>query len=259
MELRPTINQFKENLKLILRNDQFYIGLFERAYSYFQRIERFNGLTAALKMAKEVLRLTSRYFLDQETGKQLGPFWLKTNKSGIPRHLRLRGIKGIKNDPTKQRLVLTVLSYYKMIVNKPDDNISTIISPQKSSNIDSTITDIKSYIPQILKELRISSFNKSDRSPIHVTTKAGANGPKAMGRTSILDLEAILNEGVIDNVISLSSLVYTEQRQKELLSLIDSTKKLIDHENPSTDLKGLRLHFIAEGGGKTRCICIGDI
>jgi len=259
MKSRPELTNFQNNLKVILRNDQNLLDLFDKALNYFHHIEKCNGLSSALKMSKEVLRLVSRCFLRQDTSKQLGPFWIATNKLGIPRHLRLRNKEKYKTDPHYQRLILTVLSYYKLISDKVDNSISTIISPQKSSNLDSAISDINKYIPKILKDLRIESFTKSDSPSMNVTTKAGANGPRAMVATSILALQAVLKEGLDGHILNMVQLVYTDGRVKEFNDLFDLSKALIDPNIDTSTLKALRLHFLIEGGGKTRVICIGDI
>jgi hypothetical protein len=95
--------------------------------------------------------------------------------------------------------------------------------------------------------------------PVFPTPKAGANGPNALGDTSILDCMASYESGIYKTQFEIARRVFTLAAFKVWARLfresfstgrsLDIRKKLVTG----------RLHFLKEGGGKTRVIAIPDI
>jgi len=91
-----------------------------------------------------------------------------------------------------------------------------------------------------------------------VTPKASAQGANAIGYTSILDAIACQDSGIIDTQRECAKEVFTSDAYSLWESLITRS---LSERNPNkqySDMTG-RLHFLQEGGGKTRVICIPDI
>jgi hypothetical protein len=99
---------------------------------------------------------------------------------------------------------------------------------------------------------------KSAHNPVFVTPKASANGPNAIGQTSILDAIACNDTGIIETQREMAKLVFTDEAYSQWDSLITESLSERNPDEKYTDMTG-RLHFLQEGGGKTRVICIPDI
>jgi hypothetical protein len=261
---RLPLTLFKNNIAIIFSKDSKQAtNLVNKLIDNFQHVEKHEGIKQAVLTHKEILRLSTRAILRQSRVDQLGPRWIATDNIGFPKVLGLtRSQKNeILGNPCKARMILTILSMFKLVKLEPDYNISTITDPL-SVNKDvmvKTIDEIKSNLPKILKTLRVTKFVPKDCNPLHVTLKAGAYGPKAMGGTSVHDFAAVSEEGILLNIKKLFKLVLTPDQQKIVKKLEYQTADSITPDIYHNTKPSARLHFISEGGGKTRVICIGDI
>jgi hypothetical protein len=255
-------NQVKQNINTLfkhnVKSDPDYI---QRCIDEFHKVEKSNGTRAAVGNAKEHLRLVSRFIMRQSTERQLGPMWIKTSKDGLPLFLKINASEGkkLRSCPVTSRCLLTTLSYYKQIHLEPDYDVSTIVTPQSSEFCKEAIDEMKAYIPQILSEMGIKKFKKSNDNFMHVTTKAGGHGPKAMGITSLYDMVAVIREGLFPKINELWTKVYTDDQNKKIKRIVNQSINSITLDVFQNIKPSSRLHFISEGGGKTRVICIGDI
>jgi len=222
-----------------------------------------NGLEHTIKLFKEFLRLVSRYVMYQDPKQpQMGPHWIKTNKEGIPKVLKFSRdqIIRLRSDTNFSRMVLTYLSMYKLFHVEIDYDTSTITDPLKNPRLMMDVSDrILGFIRTVARTLRIEKFEKSKEHPVHVTLKAGAYGPRSMGVTSLFDIASSQNEGLLDTSLKMANLVYQESSRKIFSDLVNESLEATT-SLPKVELKqSSRLHFISEGGGKTRIVCIGDI
>jgi hypothetical protein len=236
-------------------------GYLERTIDNFLNIEKCEGTVTAVKIAKENLRLVSRFILEQSTKKQLGPRWISTDQRGIPSYLQMKqGEKTLlRSNPMKARIILTILSFYKLVKTKPDYSIKTITDPCASLDVGDTISRITKMLPKVLKTLKVTPFQTIDKYPLHVTTKAGGHGPAAMGVTSLFDLASIQAEEVYPKVTEMLDLVLTKSQHKVINGVTQESLEAITSDITEHIKSSARLHFISEGGGKTRVVCIGDI
>jgi hypothetical protein len=254
-------NQFRQNISILFCNGKHENQLMDTIIRRFHQLEKANGLITTVKVFKEYYRLVSRYIMYQDVKRQVGPMWVSTNKRGVPKFLRLtdKQTRSLRSNPLYARLVLTSLSIYKLVKHEVDYDISTITAPCKSPKLSEAINRIKPLIPQILKELKFKRFEPVECSPLFVTTKAGANGPKAMGVTSLLDMSAVIEEGLFPSIEKLYDLVFTKKQRETIEEIISSSRYSLFQMNLKHTRPSSRLHFIPEGGGKTRVVCIGDI
>jgi hypothetical protein len=82
-----------------------------------------------------------------------------------------------------------------------------------------------------------------------------------MGLTSLKDILALERDNLLTKIIDFSSMVYTKSSHDVLVDIIERTLA-IAKSLPGLNLESLktgRLHLLAEGGGKTRVICIPDV
>lgn len=88
----------------------------------------------------------------------------------------------------------------------------------------------------------------------HFTSSAGPNGPHALLR-SHLDALAVKREGLTEKIFNLFDKLHPDDPFiKEDLSMMASLSEELGAEN----IISSRLHFISEGGGKTRVVAICD-
>lgn len=163
------------------------------------------------------------------------------------------------NQPKYQRAMLTAISYYRLFTMPVDDDISNITTggPDISPEI---LDEIQDFAKRFFEKRGVKPFQpKESDFPAYATTKAGANGPSAMALTSLKDILALENNNLLQKIIDFSYEVYKDP--KILIDNIEESltraKSLVDINLQS--LKTGRLHLLAEGGGKTRVICIPDI
>jgi hypothetical protein len=259
------LNLFERNVNIIFQNIPRMGCITSRIIVDFQKLEKANGTINAVQTHKEYLRLMSRKMMGQDAKKQIGPTWIKMTKDGYLKFLKLTRSDKHKclNDVGFQRALLTVLSVYKLICCPVDYDISTITSPSSVGlTVESPIIkEIQTFLPEILKIFKLEKFkiDNKEANPLHVTTKAGANGPASMGVTSIMDIVSDINDGTINKVNKLIPLVLNQKCVNLVQDLQAESYASIPPYINNKIQPSSRLHFISEGGGKTRVICIGDI
>jgi len=158
--------------------------------------------------------------------------------------------------------LITICNIYKVLKAPISYDVSTITQvnlKSQTKRFDDTIDGIVSSFKDFLKVRKIVPFElQSSHNPIFVTPKASAQGPNAIGYTSILDAIACHETGIIDTQVEIASKVFTEQAFTKWKSLISASLSEKSPDKKYSD-KTARLHFLQEGGGKTRVICIPDI
>jgi hypothetical protein len=186
-------------------------------------------------------------------------------RQGFPSFL----IKGVKR-PLSQLMdslrfrqgFLTVCNIYKTLKAPVSYDVSTItqVNPRvHTSRYVDLIEDIGLHFKDFLKRRKINMFElKSAHNPIFVTPKASAQGPNAIGYTSILDAIACNDSGLIETQREMAKLVFTDRAYSQWESLIAESLSERNPDEKYSNMTG-RLHFLQEGGGKTRVICIPDI
>lgn len=95
-----------------------------------------------------------------------------------------------------------------------------------------------------------------ERMEPHLTSKAGPNGPHALLQVH-KDALTITETGLVDQIRSYCDLVHPKDAGW-FKPDIDKMKTLGEATGPHGFIKDSRLHFLSEGGGKTRVIAIGD-
>jgi hypothetical protein len=223
---------------------------------HFHESAKSQGMSTAIKFHKEVERHMKMVFLSQKS--EFNHFiWTKTDKSGVPRFVKFR--KSRVEQPEYARAMLTALAYYRLFTKPVDSDISNITTPGPVI-AEHILQEIEEYAKEFFKERKVRTFEPEESPfPAYATTKAGANGPSAMGLTSLKDILALERDGLLTKIIDFSSKVYSNNGL--LLDMIERTLA-IAKSLPGLILESLktgRLHLLAEGGGKTRVICIPDI
>lgn len=258
---RPQLSTFKENLlvlfgKSIPKAEQHA----DQVLHLFHRLERAWGTEETLKTYKEL----SRYVTCVVTGQVAildQKHWMSTYRDGFPRCLSFARKSLSAGDKEWSRFVLTLLGYYKLFRLPPKIDVTSVTQPAKNpTRIAHLIEEMDSFIPQIINDLGGKTFHPSGRAPIFATTKAGASGPFAIGVTSLHDLLAARREGVNDLISPVVQGSYEYLQQGNLMKLLDeSSFEIFNRDIKDTGKLPARLHFLSEGGGKTRTICIPDV
>lgn len=226
-----------------------------------------HGVEQTIIFHKEILRFIQQSCMNQGTtlNQNVLPFWTRT-KSGFPQFL-IKGLNkpilDLMDDIRFRQGLLTICNFYKTIKGPVNTCVSTIIEPNPMSHTSIyrfLIEDIGQFFEKFISQRKIQHFQIKSDNPVYLTPKAGANGPNAIGLTSILDAMAIQEKGIDKLIFSMANSVFTEKAIKKFnLLFSDSISR---SETISTNIKKLitgRLHFLQEGGGKTRVICIPDI
>jgi hypothetical protein len=202
--------------------------------------------------------------MDQRTTFNQNLFWTKI-RQGVPSFL----IKGVKMPISKlmedfrfKQGLLTICNSYKLLKAPVSYDVSSItqVNPKSQTKeyVD-LIEGISSNFQDFLKRRKIVPFElKSAHNPIFVTPKASAQGRNAIGYTSILDAIACNDSGIIETQRKIAEEVFTTKAFELWTKLINES---LSERNPDTKYSNMtgRLHFLQEGGGKTRVICIPDI
>jgi hypothetical protein len=246
---------FSANVISLFGSDQNVVKSVNSVTDNFSRLAKSRGLSEAIKIHKEVERHCKMKFLLQDSTLNTN-MWLK-QKSGFPKYIYIK--KDRMNKPEYARAMLTVLAFYRLFTQSVNDDISNIIKdgPEIKQEL---LDEIEKFALNFYNSLGIKPFEPVEAEfPAYATTKAGANGPSAMGLTSLYDIVALERDSILTKIVSFSSKVYSNNRV--LLKMIEdslATAKSL----PGLILESLntgRLHLLAEGGGKTRVICIPDI
>jgi hypothetical protein len=140
-------------------------------------------------------------------------------------------------------------------------DISTITTPGTELS-EEFLNDLEKFATRFFEERKVEPFVPEDTDfPAYATTKAGASKGPAMGLASLKDILALEKEGLLQKISLLGSKVYTERSKIILDELIESSLTMARQPDLLKDQVSSsgRLHLLAEGGGKTRVICIPDI
>lgn len=217
------------------------------------------GIKKALEIAKADENFMKMKFLGQ---KPIYPFhiiWRRIDKYGNLKFLRIKDSQ--LSDPQYQRAVLTALGYYRLFNLPVDEKVLESIHLEGSKISVSFLDEIEDFARRFFEARGIKPFAPDESGyPIYATTKAGANGPTAMGITSLKDLMFLLKHGLLRKVKDLAFLTYDKTLYGWFIKIIDASLAMVPNQ---VDIKSsgitTRLHLLSEGGGKTRVICIPDI
>jgi hypothetical protein len=102
-------------------------------------------------------------------------------------------------------------------------------------------------------------FSSKSDNPVFATPKASANGPNAIGLSSVLDARASYESRIFKTQFEIARLVFTDQAFKSWARIFRESLSIYKNLQIEKELITGRLHFLQEGGGKTRVICIPDI
>lgn len=244
------------NFTSLYMKDQNVVKSANSILDHFHKIASSMGLSRAISIHKECERHCKMTFLSQKS-KFDQKTWTKLDNCGIPKFVKLQITR--VNEPKYARAMLTALAYYRLFTQPVNDDISNIINPGPELSGE-LLQEIEEFAREFYESRGITPFEPSDSPfPAYATTKAGANGHSAMGLTSLIDILALERDGLLTKIIDFSSKVYS--CNKLLLDMIERTLS-IAKSLPEVNLESLktgRLHLLAEGGGKTRVICIPDI
>lgn len=259
--VRPSLSTFKENMVVLFGKSIPKVGLHtDQVLHLFQKLERAWGTEVALKTFKELSRYVTCYVTGQDS-RLAQEQWLSTYKDGYPKCLSFARKSLSGGDKEWMRFVLTLLGCYKLFRLPPKIDVTSVTQPPKDPvRIARLIEEMDNHIPQILSDLGDKEFTPSLRAPIFATTKAGASGPFAIGVTSLHDLLAVRREGVNDLISPVVQGSYDPMQQRNLMEILQNSALAIQMKDIQDKGKlPARLHFLSEGGGKTRTICIPDI
>jgi hypothetical protein len=180
-------------------------------------------------------------------------------KNDLPKFVKVN--KHRMNQPEYVKGMLTALAYYRLFTLPVSSDITSITTPGPEIAWQ-TISALEKYAKKFYKSRGIKPFTpKEDLFPAYATTKAGANGPSAMGLTSLKDIVSLERSGLLDKIRSFSSKVYVNNELfiKTIDDSLTTAKQILDDFSSIELLNTGRLHLLAEGGGKTRVICIPDV
>lgn len=247
---------YTANYIALYKSDHNVVKSVNSIVEHFTRFAKSRGIQQAIKIHKETERHVKMLFLNQKSNfEQL--IWTKLDSKGIPKFIKFRYSR--MKQPEYARAMLTALAYYRLFTQPISDDISNIITPGPDVS-KHTLKEIEEYAREFYNSRGILPFEPQDSPfPAYATTKAGANGPSAMGLTSLKDILALKRSDLLTKIVDLSSKTYKDN--KLFLDIIERSLS-IANSLPELNLESLktgRLHLLAEGGGKTRVICIPDI
>jgi hypothetical protein len=263
MKMKRELLFYKQNFRSIYK-DQALLTICDNYLKNITAMISNHGVNQTIIFHKELLRFMQQSCMDQETTFSQNIFWMKM-RDGFPSFL----IKGIKK-PMSQLMkdirfrqgLLTICNVYKTLKAPVSYDVSTItrVNPMSQTvRYVELIDDIAFHFKDFLKARKITPFElNSARNPIFVTPKASAQGPNAIGYTSVLDAIACHDSGIHETQKLIAKSVFTDEAYNQWESLFLESLSLRNPEEKYTDMTG-RLHFLQEGGGKTRVICIPDI
>jgi hypothetical protein len=252
----PWKSIFLQNYDSIFRSIPSATKVSLNCIERFHDFERNHGLSITIKIFKECERHVRMTFLGHPSIFK-PVFWLETDRHELPLFLKIS--HGPKDEAEYQRAVLTALGYYRLYSLSPDESVINRITEPASQTLDaSLLNEIESFSQSFFEERGITQFTKSDSFPIYATTKAGASGPSAMGETSIVDAQSIVDTSIFDKIQNILPKVYSETAVKQFQKIFEESLKQF---KPTPEYKPAlsRIHLLCEGGGKTRAVCIPDI
>lgn len=263
MNKKRELEIYRQNFRFIYK-DQTLHKICDNYIMHIETMISNHGMQNTITFHKEVLRFMQQSCMDQDTTFNHNEMWTKMSQ-GYPRFL----IKGLRT-PMKQLMktlrfrqgLLTICNSYKLLKAPISYDVSTItqVNPKvHTSEYAELIDSISSNFEEFLKIRKIEKFQlNSSHNPIFVTPKASAQGANALGYTSILDAIASLESGIIFVQTEIAKMVFTTDALKMWNKLYSDSLSEREPDKEYTDKTG-RLHFLQEGGGKTRVICIPDI
>lgn len=257
------IKIYRQNFRSIYK-DQSLRLICDNYLRNIESMTHHHGVAHTITYHKELLRFISQRAMNQEATFDHKFMWTQT-RGGIPSFL----VKGLKlpfhvlmEDIRFKQGLLTICSYVKSMKSPISYDVSTITRENpmsKTSRYVELIEDITSHFDTFVKARGVKPFElNSSHDPIFATPKASAMGPNAIGETSILDAIAVTETGIFSTIDSLAKLVFTKEAYNQWSKIFSDSLSLRNPDSVHTYVTG-RLHFLQEGGGKTRVICIPDI
>jgi hypothetical protein len=254
---------YKQNFRSIYKDQTLHL-VCDNYLNHMNAMISNHGVEQTIIFHKEVLRFMQQSCMDQKTTFNQNIFWTKI-RNGYPSFL----IKGIKTpfpelmkDLRFRQGVLTVCNAFKLLKSPISYDVSTItqVNPKsQTKRYAELIEDIANHFETFIKGRFVKPFElNSSRNPIFVTPKASAQGSNAMGYTSILDAIACAESELRKVQDEIAKLVFTSEAYSKWTDLYNDSLSEKNPDEKYTDVTG-RLHFLQEGGGKTRVICIPDI
>lgn len=248
------LSRFWNNTRILFKSDDQLLDLLQVIEAKFHSLDKDHGTKHALTYFKEIERHHKMMFMDQPSEFDQSVGWTKLNKKGALRFLRLNR-RRCRETEYKQG-VLTILGFYKLLHVKPDRNVSSIEGPPLNKWSLSFVRHFTIFSKDfLLNKLKLSLFTLTDDFCIYGSAKAGASGPLAMGETSIRDYQLLKNTGLIQAILDLCKCLYNDP--SELVEAMYFTS--LEYKRKSKFKHPSRVHFLPEGGGKTRVIAIPDI
>jgi len=259
MKVQTLKSIFLVNFRALYFTDQNVVKSANSIVENFSHLAKVRGLKSAIKIHKECERHVKMSLLSQESNFNQTECWMKLDSYGFPKFIKLK--KSRMNHSEYMRAMLTALAYYRLFTLPVDDDLSKITTPGPDVS-EQVLQEIEVFADRFYKKRGIIPFSPVESTfPAYATTKAGANGPSAMGLTSLKDILALERDNLLTKIIDFSSKVYTTTSKDVFVDIIERTIA-IAKSLPDLNLESLktgRLHLLAEGGGKTRVICIPDI
>jgi hypothetical protein len=263
MKLKRELEIYKQNFRSIYK-DQILRTVCNNYLNHIESMISNHGVKQTIIFHKEILRFIQQSCMNQSTTFNQNIFWTKT-RQGVPSFL-IKDVrkpwKDLMKDIRFKQGLLTICNIYKTLKAPVSYDVSTItqVNPMaQTARYAELINDIAFHFQDFLEIRKIKPFQlNSAHNPIFVTPKASAQGRNAIGDTSILDAIACHDSKIIDTQRSIAKLVFSDLAFNQWESLINDSLLLRDPDKSYSDMTG-RLHFLQEGGGKTRVICIPDI
>jgi hypothetical protein len=250
-----------------------YRGLLEA----IDKTERDKGKLNAIKLWKYWYNCMCRKAMNESNIHDKPPFWIRLSKSGYPRILNkyLGWVSCEKNNVLYIRLILTAFRSYDLAKVAPVRDFQTITSEssgtasyerdhrqsfKKFLNYSSLARDFKKDFRTNLDKVVASSKGKV---PFHYTTKSGISG-SSLGTAGLQSLYFEEDKLMGDLLFRLSDYFYKED---SLERIIKENQKFYQNKTDDVckpkDLKKIlkypgHISFIADNGGKTRVVGIGN-
>jgi hypothetical protein len=226
-----------------------------------------HGVDQTIIFHKEILRFIQQSCMDQRTtlNQEVLPFWTST-RNGYPNFL-IKDIRIPMTDLMKdirfRQGLITVCNFYKSLKAPVSYDLSTItqVNPMsQTSEYRNLIEQISDHFSSYtIKARSIDMFSSRSDNPVFATPKASANGPNALGLSSVLDARASYESRIFKTQFEIARMVFTTQAFKDWAQLFRESLSVYKDLQINKNLITGRLHFLQEGGGKTRVICIPDI
>lgn len=254
---------YKQNFRSIYKDQTLRI-ICDNYLTHIETMISNHGVNQAIIFHKEILRFIQQSCMDQGTTFNQKQFWTKMSQ-GYPSFLikKIRiPMRQLMKDMRFRQGLLTICNIYKLLKAPVSYDVSTITQGNPMSHTNEyveLIDKIAFHFKDFLKRRKIDSFQlNSSHNPIFVTPKASAQGRNAIGYTSILDAIACNDSGIIETQKEFARRVFTPEAYSKWESLINES---LSERSPDEKYSNVtaRLHFLQEGGGKTRVICIPDI